>query len=176
MACQSLWGTSHVNSKITLQTMQKIKILGSERRVYKKWQTLAIIQEIFDSNLETRRYGPVSGVSRIIWESWHHWLFVPTWKLSAIVWTPIQYVTLHFQNQPSAGSLRYRNHAKITVLLCEQKPYPVWFSCQCKSYTPRGGDSHMKQTGMLRGVNFGFWSHLGCSGQSADILSRQGFL
>ena len=40
------------------------------------------------------------------------------------------------------------------------------------------GDSHMKQTGMLvvslRGVNFGFWSCLGCSGQSANILSRQG--
>ena len=38
---------------------------------------------------------------------------------------------------------------------------------------PRGGDSHMKQTGMLvvslRGVNFGFWSRLGCSGQSAII-------
>ena len=35
------------------------------------------------------------------------------------------------------------------------------------------GDSHMKQMGMfvvsLRGVNFGFWSHLGCSGQSANI-------
>ena len=32
----------------------------------------------------------------------------------------------------------------------------------------------MKQTGMLvvslRGVNFGFWSRLGCSGQSAIIL------
>ena len=32
----------------------------------------------------------------------------------------------------------------------------------------------MKQTGMLvvslRGVNFGFWSRLGCSGQSANIL------
>ena len=32
---------------------------------------------------------------------------------------------------------------------------------------PRVGDSHMKQTGMLvvsfRGVNFGFWSCLGCS-------------
>ena len=40
-----------------------------------------------------------------------------------------------------------------------------------------GGDSYMKQTGMLvvslRGVNFGFWSRLGCSGQSANILSRQ---
>ena len=36
----------------------------------------------------------------------------------------------------------------------------------------------MKQTGMLvvslRGVNFEFWSRLGCSGQSANILSRQG--
>ena len=38
----------------------------------------------------------------------------------------------------------------------------------------------MKQTGMLfvslRGVNFGFWSRLGCSGQSANILSRQGLV
>ena len=40
----------------------------------------------------------------------------------------------------------------------------------------------MKQTGMLvvslRGVNFGFWSRLGCSGQSANIScqrSRLGF-
>ena len=45
---------------------------------------------------------------------------------------------------------------------------------------PGGGDSHMKQTGMLvvslRGVNFGFWSRLGCSGQSANILGRQGLV
>ena len=43
-----------------------------------------------------------------------------------------------------------------------------------------GGDSHMKQTGMLvvslRGVSFGFWSRLGCSGQSANILSHQGLI
>ena len=36
----------------------------------------------------------------------------------------------------------------------------------------------MKQTGMLvvslRGINFGFWSRLGCSGQSVNILSCQG--
>ena len=25
----------------------------------------------------------------------------------------------------------------------------------------------------LRGVNFGFWSHLGCSGQNAIIFSRE---
>ena len=35
----------------------------------------------------------------------------------------------------------------------------------------------MKQTGMLvvplRGINFGFWSRLGCSGQSANILCCQ---
>ena len=35
----------------------------------------------------------------------------------------------------------------------------------------------MKQTGMLvvllRGVNFGFWSRLGCSGQSAKIYAAK---
>ena len=40
-----------------------------------------------------------------------------------------------------------------------------------------GGDSHMKWTGMLvvslRGINFGFWSRLGCSGQNVIIFSRQ---
>ena len=46
-----------------------------------------------------------------------------------------------------------------------------------KLFSPGGGgDSHMKQTGMLvvslRGVNFGFWSRLGCSGQRANILSQ----
>jgi len=42
------------------------------------------------------------------------------------------------------------------------------------------GDSYMKQTGMLvvslRGLNCGFWSRLGCSGQSTNILSRQGLI
>ena len=38
----------------------------------------------------------------------------------------------------------------------------------------------MKGVGMLvvslRGVNFGFWSHLGCSGQNAIIFSREGLV
>jgi len=38
---------------------------------------------------------------------------------------PIQYVTLYFRDQRGAASLRYGNRAKITVLMCEQKPYPV---------------------------------------------------
>ena len=37
-----------------------------------------------------------------------------------------------------------------------------------------GGGPHIKGLGMLvvllRGVNFGFWSHLWCSGQNAIIL------
>ena len=40
---------------------------------------------------------------------------------------------------------------------------------ECLCFPPEGGDSHMKQTGKLvvslRGVNFGFWSRLGCFGQ-----------
>ena len=43
-----------------------------------------------------------------------------------------------------------------------------------------GGNSHMKGAGMLvvslRGVNFGFWSHLWCSGQNAIIFSREGLI
>ena len=41
-----------------------------------------------------------------------------------------------------------------------------------------GGGSLMNGAGMLflsiRGVNFGFWSHLGCSVQNAIIFSRKG--
>ena len=50
------------------------------------------------------------------------------------------------------------------------------------SVSPRGGGApHMKGVGMLvvllRGVNFGFWSHLGCSGQNAIIIfSREGLV
>ena len=28
----------------------------------------------------------------------------------------------------------------------------------------------------LRGVNFGFWSHLGCFGQNSIIFSREGLV
>ena len=38
----------------------------------------------------------------------------------------------------------------------------------------------MKGVGMLfvslRGVNFGFWSHIGCSGQNATIFNREGLV
>ena len=43
-----------------------------------------------------------------------------------------------------------------------------------------GVTPHMKGVGMLvvslRGVNFGFWSHLGCSGQNAIIFSCEGLV
>ena len=51
-----------------------------------------------------------------------------------------------------------------------------------RTVVPEGGvgDSHIKRGGMpvvsLRGVNFGFWSHLGCTGQNAIICSREGLL
>ena len=50
---------------------------------------------------------------------------------------PLRYVTLHFRDRRGAASPRYRNRAKITVLMFEQKPYPVWFSCMGKSYSVR---------------------------------------
>ena len=37
---------------------------------------------------------------------------------------------LHFREQRGAASLRYRNRAEIIVIMREQKPYLVWFSCR----------------------------------------------
>ena len=43
-----------------------------------------------------------------------------------------------------------------------------------------GGIPHMKVVRMLvvslRGVNVGFWSHLGCSGQNVIIFVREGLV
>ena len=51
---------------------------------------------------------------------------------------------------------------------------------QAKGLFPGGGTPQMKGVGMmlvsLRGVNYGFWSHLGCSGQNAIIFSREGLV
>ena len=49
-------------------------------------------------------------------------------------------------------------------------------AAHCQSVLTRGrGTPHMKGVGMLvvslRGVNFGFLSHLGCSGQNAIIFA-----
>ena len=43
---------------------------------------------------------------------------------------------LHFRDRRDAPLLRHRegNGAEITVLMCEYKPFPVWFSCGRKSY------------------------------------------
>ena len=44
----------------------------------------------------------------------------------------------------------------------------------------RGGDSAYERAGdacrLAGGVNFGFWSHLGCSGQNAITFSREGLV
>ena len=47
-----------------------------------------------------------------------------------IVWTLIQYMTLHETLEIGAN----RNHAATSVLVCKQKPYPVWFLRLHKTY------------------------------------------
>ena len=44
---------------------KKFEISLSESRVYKKWQTSAIIREVSGSHVETGRNGPKSGVSKL---------------------------------------------------------------------------------------------------------------
>ena len=54
------------------QTMQNIWHLMVGKSSLQEIATLAIIQEKTDSDLETGRYGPKSGVSWIMQESWQH--------------------------------------------------------------------------------------------------------
>ena len=44
--------------------------------------------------------------------------------------------TMHSHHRRSAASPRYRNRAKITVFMCQQKPFPVRFSFPRKSCDP----------------------------------------
>ena len=64
------------------------------------------------------------------------------------------------------------NSQKTTT--SEGNYYPFGKRC------PRGRDSAYERGGMLvvslRGVNFGFWSHVGCYGQNAIIFSREGLV
>ena len=41
---------------------------------------------------------------------------------------PIRYVSLRFRDRCGEALLRYKNRTEITVPMCEQEPYPVWFS------------------------------------------------
>jgi len=77
------------------------------------------------------------------------------------------------------------NHGLLSFIKTQQ---PQWDWLIWKTKQKRkdhrgsfpGGTPHMKGEGMLvvslRGVNFGFWSHLGCSGQNAIIFSREGLV
>ena len=63
-----------------------------------------------------------------------------------------------------AGWITSLQYSIVLLILPEVKP-PGW-----------GGNVHMKRVGMLafsvRGVNFGFSSHLGCSGKNAIIAVK----
>ena len=52
-------------------------------------------------------------------------------KLPGVVWTPIDVWLFTIENYVADRS---KNLAKITVFICEQKAYPVWFSCRRESY------------------------------------------
>ena len=58
------------------QTMQNIWNFIVGKSSPQEIVTLVIIREISDPNLETGRYGPNSGVSQIIQESWQHCMWV----------------------------------------------------------------------------------------------------
>ena len=78
-------------------------------------------------------------------------------------------------------SRRVLTIAIVYCMVCQHCIF-ISYSIQLMQWPGHGGgeDSYIKQTGMLvvslRSANFRFWSRLGCSGQSDNILSRQGLV
>ena len=75
--------------------------------------------------------------------------------------------------------MRYSKHelSTISMLYSPKKIVNGNLSTMATFFCPQDG---VEMVGMLvvslRGVNFGFWSHLGCSGQNAIIFSREGLV
>ena len=66
---QNLWE----NVPAAAQTMQNIWNFMVGKTSVQEIAILAIIREVSDSNIETGRYSPKSGVCWIIQESWQYW-------------------------------------------------------------------------------------------------------
>ena len=95
--------------------------------------------------------------------------------------TPLPQITLQAENglqseKPPSTAVKEDHEQK-----CVTEDYAPSSINPGRSYRDNtrggGGDPHMKVVRMLvvslRGVHFGFWSHLGCSGENVIIFSRE---
>ena len=80
--------------------------------------------------------------------------------------TYISYVTLLFRDRRGAASIRHRNRA-TTVLMCEQKPYPVWSSWRRKIYPVYCEHSLMPSNSLVRAIFVWPWN------ENARTLQKQ---
>ena len=118
---------------LTAKTTQSIwNILLLESQVYKKWQSSVIILEISDSNLESGRYGPKSGVSQIIWESWQPCFCLRPWNMavnSVVAASPFGKYKYKMRKVAISSLL---SSAADLPLICSCPVYQLWY---CTSNT-----------------------------------------
>ena len=144
----------------------------------KRVSFLAIFGQARPGTWNPRAYKFDSGSSKFLCEIFdcrkrHSKWFAPVKPSPRLMW--YLYHNVFFPYQPSKVNLRsFFPCTKHHLNSMSTFAWVIW------CLRPGGGDSHMKQTGMLvvslRGVNFGFWSRLGCSGQSANILCHRGLV
>ena len=101
----------------------------------------------------------------------------------SIVLARIDSVSLYFRllwyHSTLRGSIDQK-HAKTNEIWKQNSEIHSAFACSRWPPCPGWGTPHSKVVGMLvvslRGVTFGFWSHLRCSGQNAIIFSHEGLV
>ena len=60
----------------------------------------------------------------------------------------------HFRDRRGAALLRYRNQAKINILICEQKLYSVWFFEPAQKLTAVQFDAAVRSDDMVYSVSY----------------------
>ena len=88
--------------------------------------------------------------------------------------------SLRDDHKPLGMTLQLKIIIRITYCKYSRELSPRVLVITNNNCSPGGGTPHIKVVRILvvslRGVNFGFWSHLGCSGQNAIIFSREGLV
>ena len=99
---------------LTAKTMQNIWNFIVGKSSLQEMATSAIILEISDSNLESGRYGPKSGVSGIIRESWQPYFCLRPWNMAVN-----SVVAASFLVNTSIRWEKWRSvHCSHTLLIC----------------------------------------------------------
>ena len=116
---------------LTAKTMQNIWNFIVGKSSLQEMATSVIILEISDSNLESGRYGPKSGVSGIIRERWQSYFCLRPWNMAVNSVVAASFFSKYKYKMREVAISSLLSYAADLPLICSC-PYQLWY---CTSNT-----------------------------------------